>query len=333
MNGRGAAQAGAVAGIALVLAQDIATGWYGYHTWQYAALLALGAGVVIGYAVPAARGRGGETGQGDVIALLGALVVIAAGLASGLLGPDTETVSRAPGTVAPLPDAGAAAFFPVAAAAAIARGDVHLIIRRRNGPPLDIAPGGRRFVGATALDSLPQLAANIEARDLRGNHLTITQPTNPAFLSPVLLFPGRVTVAGRSLPADDFAVPALGLHVKAVYFSREASVGTRLASSQPQAGLVFAVDSDAGEAIPGGVGFAPSGGSVTLGNVVLRPTVGTYPSLQLAAVPYPPALWLGCILYGCGLAWGTYVRRSGHPVSIPTKRNSATLPHPAPDKV
>jgi hypothetical protein len=139
-------------------------------------------------------------GRRLAIASIGAVVVIVAGIASGLLGPDTETIARAPGTVAPLPDVGAAGFFPVADPATIARGDAQLEVRRRDGTSIDVGPNVRRFFGTTALETAPQMAAYVEARDGSGGRLTITQPTNPAFLSPVLLFPERVTIAGRSHP-------------------------------------------------------------------------------------------------------------------------------------
>jgi len=285
----------------LVLAQDVAPAWAGFHTWQYAATLAIGAIALFGYAFGARKGEDGERGRRLVVAVLGALVIVAAGIASGLLGPDARTVERAPGTVAPLPDVGAAAFFPVADASTIAAGEAHLLIRRRNASDIDVGPGARRFVGASALTQVAAVVAYVEARDPRGRRLTITQPTNPAFLSPVLFFPQRVPIANKTLPADAFATPALHRQIKAFYFSKEASTVARAHGMADTNAVLFAVDDDRGGLVPGGIGFARSGQEILLGGVRLRPVIGTYPTLQVAAVPYPPALWLGGAFCVAGL--------------------------------
>jgi hypothetical protein len=308
---RSAAPACALAGILLVLAQDAYPQWAGFHTWEYAAALALLAVPVAGYALDRRRRARGEDGLQLGTAMLGALVVIAAGIGSGLLGPDTEIVERPPGSVAVLRDVAAAAFFPNADANEIARGDARIVLRRRSAAPLEIGRGERRYVGATELQLVPNTAAYIEARDSRGERLTITQPTNPAFLSPVLLFGQQVTIAGRILPADAFATPALRRQIKAFYFSKADS---RLAQARGMAGyesLLFAVDDDAGHPLPAAIGFARSGGTIELGGVRLSPTLGTYPSLAISAVPYPAALAFGGLLYVAGLVsgWRGAVRR------------------------
>jgi hypothetical protein len=308
------ALAAAAVGIALVFAQDVAPAWTGYHTWQYSAALAIAAVAVGGYALGARKGEDGEIGLRLTFAMTGALVIIAAGIASGLLGPDTETVQRAPGTVAPLPDVGAAAFFPVAGPASIASGDTSVSLRRRNASSFDIAAGGRQFVGATVVESVPKPAAYVEARDPAGAHLTITQPTNPSFLSPVLLFPQEVPLANAVLPADAFATPALHRQIKAFYFSKSASTAARNHGIAGREALLFAVDDDSGRLVPGGIGFATSGQAVELGGVRLRPTLGTYPALVISAVPYPPALWLGGVLFFAGLGYGFF---RGAPKAVP----------------
>ncbi len=298
----------ALASIAAVLAQDVAPAWAGYHTWQYAALLVAGAAGVTSFVLGARRGEDGEVGKRLVLAMLGALVIVTAGLGSGLLGPDTETVERAPGTVAPLPDVGAAAFFPVASAAGIEAGDAHVILRRRNDSEIDLTLGERRIVGATILELAPQPAAYVEARDPGGRRLTITQPTNPSFLSPVLLFPQVVSIAGKSLPADSFATPAIGRQIKAFYFSKEAAAAAAQHGLRPGASLLFAVDDDGGRLEPGGIGFAQNGEEVALAGVRLRPSLGTYPALVISSVPFPPALWIGGGLFAFGLVyafWGS----------------------------
>ena len=99
------------------------------------------------------------------IALIGSLVVLVAGLASGLLGPDTDTVVRAPGSVAPLPDAAAAAFFPNVDADGIQRGDALVELRKRDHSVLEVPSGSRKIVGNLTMQTTPHIAAYIEARD------------------------------------------------------------------------------------------------------------------------------------------------------------------------
>jgi len=301
VSSRIAALGAALACGTLVLAQDVVPAWAGFHTWPYATVLAILALAIGRYALGARAGSDGPTGRRLVPAMLGALVVAAAGLSSGLLGPDTETVQRAPGTVAPLPDVGAAAFFAAADAAAIGRGDAGIVLRRRNAAAVELSPGERSFLGATVLELAAQPAAYIEARDGRGNHLTITQPTNAAFLSPVLLFPERIVISGETLPADSFAAPALGRQIKAFYFSKAASAPHP--QLHPGESVLFAVNDDSGHLLAGAIGFAQSGQEITLGGVRLRPSIGTYPALVISAVPYPLALWVGGLLFLAGLAY------------------------------
>lgn len=311
MSPRAVAFLAAIAAIVLVAAQDIVPAWAGFHTWQYASALALGAIAIGAYANGARKGEDGPIGARLVIAMIGALVIVAAGIASGLLGPDTELVVRAPGTVAPLPDVGAAAFFPVADTEAIARGDARVALRRRGASALEIGPGERRYVGSAMLELSPQIAAYVEARDARGQRLTITQPTNPAFLSPVLLFTQQVPLAGKLLPADTFATPSLHRQIKAFYFAKgvgQAAVAH--GASAGEASVLFAVDDDNGRLIAGGIGFAPAGKLVELGGLRLRATLGTYPALTVSAVPDPLALVSGGLLFFGGVGYAYFGRRS-----------------------
>lgn len=314
MSPRTVALGSAAGCILIVLAQYAAPTWAGFHTWQYTAALALGAIAIGAYVAGARKGEDGAVGTRLVLAMAGALVIVAAGVASGLLGPDTETVARAPGTVAPLPGVGAAAFFPIADAEGISRGDARIGLRRRDAGAIDLGPGERRYIGASALELVPQIAAYVEARTPHGDRLTITQPTNPAFLSPVLLFTQQVAIAGKVLPADTFATPALHRQIKAFYFAKGAGgpLAQAHGGSAKTASVLFAVDDDNGRLAPGGIGFAPSGASVELGGVRLHATVGTYPALVVSAVPYPLALWIGTLLFLGGLTYAAVPLRKSH---------------------
>ncbi len=311
MNSRALALTVAFVCIGGVLAQDIVPSWAGFHTWQYAAALLLGICAMFAYMGAARKGEDGATGARLTIAMIGAIVVSAAGIASGLLGPDTETVVRAPGVVAPLPDVGAAAFFPNADAGTIGRGDAQIVLRQRNGESFELTPNGRHFSGSTAIEQQPQTAVYVEVTDLKGNHLTITQPTNSSFLSPVLFFPQTVPIAGRNLPADTFATPAVHRQIKAFFFSKTATAAGQMHGLQAgQEAVLFAVDDDGGTLVPGGIGFAQGDKPVVLGDVRIRATIGTYPALVISAVPYPLGLWLGGACFLGGLLYA-FVPRAG----------------------
>jgi hypothetical protein len=301
-------------GVALSLAQYVVPAWPGFHTWQYTAALVLVCVVLLAYA-RSARKEDGETGARLAIAAVGAFVVAAAGIGSGLLGPDTRTVTGTPGTVTPLPDVGAAAFFPAEDADGLAHGAAHVLLRRRDADPVDIGPGERRYVGATALETEFKLAAYVEARDASGAHLTVTQPTNAAFLSPVLFFPQRVTIAGRSLQADAFSVPAAHRAIKVFYFPKDAAAPGAAMHGVSGPAVLFAVDDDNGRLVPGGIGFAAAGHEVLLGGLRLRATLGTYPALVISAVPLPLAIGIGFALVAFGLAYAAVARPGTRSVS------------------
>ena len=158
-------------------------------------------------------------------------------------------------------------------------------------------------MGATELELRSQVAAYVEARDARGERLTVTQPTNSSFLSPVLLFPQAVPIAGQMLPADSFATPAIHRQIKAFYFSKSATAAAKAHGLAGKAAVLFAVDDDEEHLVPSGIGFVESGGDVTLGGVRLLMTLGTYPALVVSAVPSPPALWLGLATFVAGLGF------------------------------
>lgn len=304
MSARVAALAVAAFAIALVAAQDLLPATPLYHTWQYALALSIALIVVLAYANAARRGEDGVAGKRLLVAMAGAAVVLVAGLASGLLGPDTAAVIGTPGTVTPIPALGAAAFFAPTAPDALGRGTSGITLRRRNAPEIVLAPSSRRVAGDALLYLDPRPAAYVEAFDERGRHLTVTQPTNASFLSPVLLFRQRQRIGAFDVPFDTFATPARGRIVRALYFTPQelaqfAHAAVRLKAGEPA--LVLTASDDAGK--PLGITIAESGQAVDLAGLRVRATLGAYPALAVAAAPPTWALVAGVAAFLAGIAW------------------------------
>jgi hypothetical protein len=302
VSSRIAALAVAAIVIALAVAQDLYPPTPLYHTWQYALALALGLTVTCAYANGARRGGDGIAGKRLLLAMAGAAVAGVAGLASGLLGPDTASVVGTPETVVPIPALGAAAFFGAADAETIARGSAGVIVRRKSAGEIALAPRAHRVVGESLVYLEPQPAAYLDAYDEHGAHLTITQPTNASFLSPVLLFRQRQRIGALEVPFDTFATPALHRVVRALYFTpRDLAQFNPANAGTKEPALVLTVADDAGK--PLGIKLATAGQDVTIAGVRVRATLGTYPALAVAAAPPTWALVLGVALFVLGLAW------------------------------
>ena len=298
--------------IVLVLAQVLYPGTPLYHTWQYAAALALALAVSIAYANGARRAADPSAGTPLLIAIAGAAIVAVAGLASGLLGPDTASVIGTPETVTPIPALGAAAFFGAADASALAQGTAGVTLRKREGPAIVLGPGTRRAAGESLLYLEPRPAAFVEAFDERGAHLTITQPTNASFLSPVLMFRQQQRVGAFDLPFDTFAVPARHRVLRALYFTPRqlatfAHPNAMADTSHPA--VVLTASDESGR--PLGITLASSGQTVTIGGVRVRVTIGTYPALAIASAPPVWALALGIGLFIAGTLWSIARARRG----------------------
>jgi hypothetical protein len=297
----------AAAAIAGVLAQYFYPQWTGFHSWQYSGILLLAAFPLFGFIGTVRGGGAGPRGGRALVAVIGALICIAAGIGSGLLGPDSETFARAPGTTLTLSDSGVEATFPNVDAGALARGDSRVVLRRHGSPAGDVGPGGRRFVNASALELRPQTAAYVEARDRQGRHLTITQPTGAAFLSPVLMFADQIPLSGKMFPSDQFAAPAARRQIRAVLFNvKDLPAGPHGMTAASQAkpngeALLFAVGDELGRGLPNGIGFVPPGKEMELGGIRLRATLGTYPALVTSSVPPVFATWIGGLCFLAGL--------------------------------
>jgi len=317
VTARVAALAVALVAIALVLAQDLVPATPLYHTWQYALALTIALVVMLAYANGARRGNDGVAGKRLLLALAGAVIADLAGLAAGLLGPDTAGVSGTPGTVVPVPAVGAAAFFAPADANAIARGTSGVTLRRRNAPEIVLSGSARCLAGESLFYLEAHPAAYVDVSDERGAHLTVTQPTNASFLSPVLLFTERQRIGELDVPLDTFAVPARHRVVHALYFTPHdlaqfphASVNG-VDTSKPA--LILTASDDAGK--PLGIALAPSGAGVALAGLRVRAAIGTYPALAIAAAPATWALVLGGVLFCAGIGWSMLRPRGAAPAA------------------
>lgn len=307
MTSRQAALLVAVAAIALTLAQDLRPGLDVYHTWQYAAVMSIAMIVMINYAWGARNGSDGTAGQRIAIGVVGALAVAGGGLVSGLIGPDTVTVGGSPGSVTPVPDLGAAAFFSSADPQTIARGDATISLRRKDSDPIAVPARGNLYMGTSVVYLGSRPAAYIVARDSRGNRLTVTQPNSATFLSPVLLFAQSQPLRDKTYPLDTFATPGRHRIARALYFSADdAQTFNHLGSKQPA--LVLSVNDDKGKTV--GLTIAPSGKTVAIGDLQITATLGTFPQLLIASAPHPALLIAGAIVFLGGAGAGFVRPRS-----------------------
>lgn len=240
-----------------------------YHAgWFNVALAAL---VVI--CVAGARKR-------NLLTALGAAVLAGATIANGLFAPDNHTVVGAPGQRVRVDDLGGTLAFPFAQPGA-AQEKVAF-----DGPP----------VTTFVLRPVQRSVVYVEARDARGNHLTVTQPTGTAFLSPVLLMQQQQQIAGLTLPYDSFAVPAAHRIVKAVLFSPQQAAMLRGIEGLATSAVLFAVDDDSDRPLPHAIALCPDGQSVVIGGLSLHAAVLQYPALEIVPVPSLVALVLGTLL-------------------------------------
>ncbi len=224
---------------------------------------------------------------------LGAAIAGFAGIASGLLAPDNQTVIGAPGARVAVQSLGVLAF-PLTSTDARTSGSVTLV-RPLGGP---IAIGERaRDAGNFILRTISRSVAYVEARDLRGNRLTITQPEGAAFLSPVLLLEHRQTIAGIDLPYDSFNVPAARRVVKAVMFTpAQAAMLLHGGANSGEAAVLFAVDDENERPLPHAIALSAGGRAARAGGLSLRAVVAAYPAVEVVAAPNLFATVFGTLL-------------------------------------
>jgi hypothetical protein len=303
VNARASAIAFALLAIVLTAAQDVYPARDWYHAWQYTAILAVALLVLAIHAGRAWRGLEGAHGKRFAIALAGAFAVGVAGLLSGLIGPDNVTVFGTPGTVTPVPDLGVAAFFAPADPATLPRGDATVTLRRRDSPAIEIGPRPTP-VGLWVAFTQLRPAAYVEVRNQRGERLTITQPNNASFLSPVILFRQQQQIHDRSFPLDTFAVPALGRIVHVLYFSPADLAAFPHEPNTPlptEPGAILSVTDEAGA--QQGITLAPSGRPTDIAGMRVTLTLGTYPVLEAASAPQPFVMLAGTVLFLIAGIW------------------------------
>ena len=189
-------------------------------------IVAIAIGVMFVHAFRSWRGKAGANGKRVALALAGAIAIAIAGLLSGLIGPDTVTVVGTPGTVTPVAELGAAAFFAAADPQTIPRGDATVTLRRRGAGPLEIGPRPVP-IGLSVAFTQSRPAAYVVVRNDRGDRLTITQPNSPSFLSPVILFRQSQEIHDRTFPLDTVAVPGAQRVIRILYFSQADLAATR----------------------------------------------------------------------------------------------------------
>ena len=230
----------------------------------------------------------------NVATALGAVLVASATIANGLFAPDNHTVVGAPGQRVRVDDLGGTLAFPFTQPRAEQKRVDFL------GPPLTT------FV----LRTIERSVAYVEARDARGNHLTVTQPMGSVFLSPVLLMQQQQEIAGLQLPFDSFAVPAAHRIVKAVLFTPQQAAMLRGMEGLAVPAVLFALDDDTDRPLPHAIALCPDGQSVTVGGLSLQAAVLAYPAIEVVAVPSFVAVGFGTLLVLGGIAGAIKTRSS-----------------------
>lgn len=298
--------------VAAVLAELAFPGRDVYHAgWFNLTLLAIACACALTARRQIARAEGVRARAAILAVACGAAVAALAGAASGLLAPDNRTVVAAPGARVPLDDFGGVLDFPtVASDAGSGAAFAGAVVLERSGRgPLTVGERGRN-AGSFVLRTVARQVVYVEARDLRGGRLTITQPSGSSFLSPVLLMQQRQSIAGFDLPFDSFAVPAAHRDVKAVLFDAQQAATLRpMAGIAPAPAVLFAVDDQNDRPLPHSIELARDGSTVAVGGLLLHAAVLAYPAVEIVAAPALPAVVAGAVLVLGGLAVRQMERR------------------------
>lgn len=284
--------------IAAVLVELVLPGQTIYHAgWYSVALVALVSLASIAARRVYRRAAPVRVRLAVLAIAFGAAIVGFAGVASGLLAPDNQTVVGAPGQRIPVDDLGGSLDFPLAQAM-----NAPVVMLERAGHAAVAIGSGSRNIGSFILRTMPRTVVSVEARDPRGGHLTITQPTGTVFLSPVLLMQQRQRIAGMDLPYDSFAVPAAHRIVKAILFSPQEAAMMHATIVPGAPAVLLAVDDDEDHPLPHAIALAQEGQAVPLGGVVFHVTVLGYPAVEIVATPSLVAVAVGVLFVLAGFA-------------------------------
>lgn len=286
----------AFAVVAMVVAEIVVPGRDVYHAgWYNVLIAALAVLAVVRARLP------------YVAAAFGAVIVAFAGIANGLLAPDTQQIVGAPGARVRVDDLGGSLNFPLIAVPS-ATGPLEVSLERPNRASVSFGASPRN-IGSFVLRTVDRTVVYVEARDARGGRLTITQPTGSAFLSPVLLMQQRQTISGMDLPFDSFAVPAAHRIVKAVYFTPQQAASMRGMAGADIPAVLFAVDDEEDRPLPNAIALDPDGAGIALGGLQLHAVVLAYPAVDVVAVPQLVATLAGALLVVAGTAGELWWKR------------------------
>jgi hypothetical protein len=300
--------------VAAVVVELLVPGRTVYHAGWYNVVLAALAIVALAAGRRQLRRASDARLRLPVVAMTaGAGIVALAGIASGLLAPDDQTFVGAPGQRLRVESLGALSF-PLASSESAASGAVTLE-RPLHGA---VTIGERPFyAGNFVLRTAPRDVVYVEARDLRGNRLTVTQPNGSVFLSPVLLMQHRQAIAGMDLPFDSFSVPAAQRVVRTVMFTAsQAAMLLRAGAAPGEPAVLFAVDDENQRPVAHAIALSAGGRAVRADGLLLLGNVIAYPAVAVAAIPNLVATAFGAVLAFGGVIAAILIssqKRSPHP--------------------
>ena len=260
--------------IAVVAAVEVALPFANpLHTWWLALAVTLAGTYVLVAGIASLRAPG--AGGGGGLACLGGALLAASFAVAAFLGGAPERVPAAPGqTYRPPHSLGVTLDYPAVPPPAAA-GFVWPSSIDIDGPTGTriASPGDVVRIGALVFKVSSGPCALVDARTVRGQPLTITQPNGADFLSPYLTFTG---LDGEK-PEDYFAVPAVHRNVQVDYWSGLPSRGIDVPF------LVLRIAEENGGALFQGV--AVSGRTLKKAGFNLTFTLGDYPVVTAASAP------------------------------------------------
>jgi hypothetical protein len=281
--------AGAAVCIELVLPGKAA-----YHSgWYNVALAALVIITVASARVAFSRAKTPRSHWAVVALAAGTIAVGLAGVANGLFAPDNRNIVGAPGQRMRVESLGTLSF-------PLRNGDATTVtLERPLHAPVQI--GARRHdSGSFMLRAVPRDVVYVEARELHGGRLTVTQPQGAVFLSPVLLMQQHQTIVGMDVPFDSFNVPSAARVVKAILFNPQQAAAFLHDPSVAGGAVLFAVDDENDRPLPHGIAMSAGGREVRAANLRLRGEIVSYPQVEIVSTPNLAVVSIGLVLLLAG---------------------------------